>query len=58
MPLDRDPADDGNIMLIDGEARVLTTGERLRAQNLGDPEPRFKSHFATCPDAQDHRRSK
>jgi hypothetical protein len=56
MPLDPDPAADGNLVLMEGEARVLTTGERLRAQEAGTV--RYKSHFATCPDATKHRRPK
>lgn len=56
MPIDKNPADDGNLVIVEGEARVLTTGERLREQKAGTT--RFKSHFATCPNASSHRRPK
>ncbi len=54
MPLDAIPSTVGNIVLVDGPdggqvARVVST--------LGDgTEQRWRSHFASCPDAKRHRR--
>lgn len=50
MPLDAEPRDDGNIVVIDDLfghklARYVPAGEGDRV-----------SHFATCPDAASHRR--
>jgi len=51
MPLDVQPADDGNIIVVDGVAVYLK----------GEAPPnklRWKSHFATCPQAAQHRKKK
>lgn len=57
IPIDAQPVDDGNVAVhrsLDGVhmyARVLKVGE--------EPEPgegRGTSHFATCPNADAHRR--
>lgn len=57
MPVDPHPVDDGNVLIVsrpeDGDMilRVLKKGE--------DPPPevsRYVSHFATCPDAERHRK--
>lgn len=58
MPVDDLPTEDGNVVLVkpDGGplvARVITKGEHVDALTA-----RFKSHFATCPDAAKHRRRK
>lgn len=64
MPLDPDPRDDGNIVMTGRtvrnrfgqhvpQVRYLEQGATL--PGLG-PEPRYVSHFATCPDADDWRR--
>lgn len=54
VPLDAEPADDGNVVLQeDGTARVLT---RRQMDGGGVAAPRYTSHFATCPDAARHRR--
>jgi len=55
MPVDADPAADGNITLdLRGGpmplARVLTTAQRFGRRDL------HKCHFATCPHAAAHRR--
>lgn len=50
MPVDWAPSDDGNLIIDgDGVARVI---------DLLSPKdsPRHKSHFATCPDADEHRK--
>ena len=51
MPLDHAAVESGNIIIVDRQAHVLKAGEAV-------PEgtPRFKSHFATCVNAKQHRR--
>lgn len=63
MPVDVEPSPTGNVYLS-GEG-FTTGGEKLpRALVLGkgdvlDPGvQRFTSHFVTCPDAAQHRRSR
>jgi hypothetical protein len=41
MPVDPEPVAEGNVVLVDGLAVVG-----------GEGEPRYTSHFATCPDAK------
>ncbi len=52
MPVDEDPTEDGNIVIdVDhGQlvARVFQTAEMAR--EAAPEEPRYVSHFATCPD--------
>lgn len=54
MPLDAAPAPKGNL--------VFMHNGRLRARTVNDAdpagEPRFLSHFATCPNAEAHRRKR
>jgi hypothetical protein len=56
MPLDPDPTPDGNIIAV-----VEPGGGRV-AQVIGKDDlidesvPRYKSHFATCPNADQHRK--
>lgn len=69
MPLDALPVDDGNVILT-GRERAHTSGEVFPECHVfgshptfGDHEfnpdaPRRKSHFATCPEADAHRRTK
>jgi hypothetical protein len=56
MPLDPDPVVDGNLYL----EPVAYPGDdpyRVRAVRDGDiPAHRRVSHFATCPDADQHRK--
>jgi len=51
MPLDAEPAPDGNVVLtrVGGQARARKGSE------FGPNMPRHKSHFATCPNANQHR---
>jgi hypothetical protein len=57
MPLDEMPVADGNVVVrktIDGQVAVV-----LGRTEEPDPlEARFKSHFATCPNAERHRRAR
>jgi hypothetical protein len=53
IPIDVDPAADGNIVLRDGIAVVLSAKAAAQA-----PErTRYKAHFATCPNAAQHRKA-
>jgi hypothetical protein len=52
MPVDDEPVPDGNVLLDGDRATVIDPGQLL----LDDP-PRFVSHFATCPNADHHRRN-
>lgn len=57
IPLDVEAVSDGNLALLaDTEppiALVIAPGEQL----LADDGTRYVSHFATCPNADQHRRS-
>lgn len=55
IPLDTEPTPDGNIFLKDGKAHYLT--KNGVEQTLADFD-RYKSHFATCPQAARFRRKK
>jgi hypothetical protein len=56
MPLDNEPAADGNVIIADGLVMVSTT-EQLDRDGI-EPAHRFKSHFATCVDAAKHRKTR
>lgn len=50
IPLDAQPVADGNLALVGGTAHAYTAeDERLKRE-------RFKSHFATCADADSWRK--
>jgi hypothetical protein len=51
MPLDPESCEDGNI-IIKGETAFVMTAKEKANKKVG---PRFKSHFATCPNAAGHR---
>ena len=53
MPVDARPAEDGNMVIDDGVARVIAKGESPPVGKL-----RWKSHFATCPAAQSFRKKR
>jgi len=56
IPLDPDPRPDGNLVVI--ETADWNGLPLARPAELGDPPdgPRYVTHFATCPDADTHRR--
>lgn len=58
MPIDAEPSEDGNIMLhADGlAAHVVPRGTIAEVQSLGIGLHR--SHFASCPQADAHRRTR
>jgi hypothetical protein len=49
IPIDPEPTTAGNLTLVDGIARTPRLGEDA-------PFLQYLSHFATCPNAADHRR--
>lgn len=55
-PLDAEPSDKGNVEVTYDTGQpvgtVVTNEDRLF------PVPLYLSHFATCPDAESHRRKK
>lgn len=53
MPVDPTPAEDGNLWLVKGKGDAPVA---LKAGDHVQPE-RYKSHFATCPNADQHRAS-
>jgi hypothetical protein len=56
MPLDAEPHPDGNIVLIPAGAMVLSKETAETGKRIGSR--RYRSHFATCPDAAQHRKPK
>lgn len=55
IPLDAEPCDDGNIV-VSGIMAVMLTKEMMAPGVIEGL--RYKSHFATCPKAKQHRRRK
>ena len=53
IPIDAEPAADGNLRLEDGVAHYLTKTDQMSMFASG---PRYVSHFATCPDAASYRK--
>ena len=54
MPIDPNPTRDGNVRLLaDGTCEVMILTEAM----LWDG-PKYKSHFATCPNSAEHRRKR
>lgn len=52
MPIDEQPTAKGNMVYVGGVARTASAEDR----RLG--RPLYTSHFATCPDADAHRRAR
>lgn len=58
MPVDDGPAPNGNVLLMRYETRIVAAvlsdkeARRRRAKGI----PLYLSHFATCPNAERHRR--
>lgn len=53
MPIDAEPSEKGNLLLIDRYVRFVKLAEREDRD-----VPLYLSHFATCPFADAHRRSR
>lgn len=56
MPVDLRPVDDGNLVIVGLADVPRVTVVEQSAPMLDDP-PRYVSHFATCPDAEHHRKA-
>ena len=52
MPLDEQPTPAGNMVYVNGIARTVRYEDRRLAR------PTYTSHFATCPNADTHRRAR
>ncbi len=55
MPLDATPHPEGNVVIRDGLAVVLTLAEMT---DVAVGQRRFYPHWATCPNAKSHRKAK
>jgi hypothetical protein len=55
MPVDPVPVENGNVVIIDGFAHVIK-GDLF--EPMLPAGPRYKSHFATCSAAAQHRKPK
>lgn len=53
--LDATPAANGNIVIVDGKAKVIPKGDLFAGEHEG---PRYLDHHASCPDAAKWRRKK
>ena len=53
MPLDPKPDPEGRFVQILQDDHILAHFDRTRSER----GPHYQSHFATCPDADQHRRS-
>lgn len=53
MPLDLEPAESGNVRVLGDVAYTLRAEELENARSQG--ERLYVSHFATCPNARQHR---
>lgn len=57
IPLDAAPVADGNVALDSGgRAHVYSNPAALFVVDMAGDGPRYRSHFATCPNAAEHRR--
>lgn len=55
IPLDVEPRDDGNVHIYDRVAYVLDVHGAAIAEHRANGDRLYVSHFATCPDAAEHR---
>lgn len=51
MPLDKEPRPDGNVVIRNSRAHVLSANNPTQPEEL-----RYVSHFSTCPSAAEHRK--
>lgn len=56
-PMEPEPTDDG-VWVVDGQTENGAPKVRHVEPLTDGDAPRFKSHWATCPNADQHRRSK
>lgn len=59
MPLDAVPTPQGDFYLMQDTVGGVTEGHHVKSYpgKLPEDVPRYTSHFATCPNADRHRRS-
>ena len=58
IPIDEKPVDDGNVILTWSERAMLLKAHVLKSDDVVAPERnRYVTHFTTCPNAKQHRRS-
>lgn len=55
MPVDFEPSEGANVVLFDGPEGLMGVVVNGRAMAH---KPRHRSHFATCPNADEHRRKR
>lgn len=57
MPLDAGPNATGNVIAVGhtGDTMIVKVGTTVELDNAA-PERRYQTHFATCPNADRHRR--
>ena len=55
MPIDGEPSPRGNIVISEEGVALVYRDPSAVAPRYAD-EPRYLSHFATCPNADDHRK--
>ena len=55
IPLDREPTLRGNVIISEEGTALVYRDPSAIAPRYAD-EPRYLSHFATCPNAETHRR--
>lgn len=53
-PIDAEPCEDGNLFFFGSGAHPVS----MIKPGLKFDGPRYKSHFATCPNAKQHRKPK
>jgi hypothetical protein len=60
MPVDAQPAEDGNLIIVGSETQNGRRVPKVRfvAKTAATTAPRFTSHFATCPNADQHRKGR
>ncbi len=55
-PIDAGYTDQGNVLLYPGAPRIYTVGEEVDMYTRPEDMPiRTTSHFASCPNAKEHR---
>ena len=57
LPLDVEPVADGNLVIVAGVVAPYIP-ELNATMSSGAPRPRYVSHFATCPQADDWRKKR
>ena len=58
MPIDAEPVARGNVVIVGTDETLTPVVVYLKRGELDefDKRPRYVSHFATCPQADEHRR--